>query len=210
MMTYFNKNKVNGLLKVCSSIALAFTFSCSSAVSYGSVTYAGQAYKTVKMGTQTWMAENLNYNASGSKCYDDKPTNCEKYGRLYNWATANEICPPGWHIPSNADWDKLFRYADGTDSTSSPYKSKTAGEYLKAPDMTMLKASDNYGFLALLGGYGSPDNYFEDIGVVSYWWSADENNDHLAYYRTVYFYNENANWNSSDKSNLYSVRCLQN
>jgi len=58
------------------------------------------------------MAENLNYEASGSKCYDNKPANCDKYGRLYNWNTAKTACPSGWHLPASYEWDVLLRYVD--------------------------------------------------------------------------------------------------
>jgi hypothetical protein len=73
----------------------------------------GRTYKTVKIGRQTWLAENLNYEAEGSKCYENDPDNCAKYSRLYNWETAMKACPKGWHLPTNKEWQTLINCVDG-------------------------------------------------------------------------------------------------
>jgi len=197
-------------------------------VIYGtSVTYEGETYQTVIIGTQTWMARNLNYNASGSTC-----NNCATYGRLYDWATAMNlpgcgygtscasqivyphrgICPSGWHIPSNADWDKLVRYVDGTSGTSSPYSSPTAGRYLKATSGWNSNGNgvDKYGFSALPGGSGYSGGRFQDVGGYGFWWSASEYDSNRAYYRGMGYDDEYVYYNyGGSKSNLISVRCLQ-
>jgi len=201
--------------------------------SYGFVTHGNQNYKTVVIGTQTWMAENLNYDAEGSKCVYDDPSNCAEYGRLYDWSTAmaldascNEekcseqidtshqgICPEGWHIPSNAEWGELFSYVDEQNGGGSPYGS-TAGKYLKATTGWSKEYLDTYGFSALPSGYYAPDDFgdygFYSVGDRGYWWSASEGEeyDDSAYAPTMG--NDDIVAVGPDgKSALFSVRCMK-
>jgi len=181
------------------------------------VTYGVKTYQTVKIGTQTWMAENLNYKVSGSKCgtddgkLSDNDTDvCATYGRLYDWETAMSVCPSGWHLPSNADWDKLVRYVDDNTGTSSPYESPTAGRYLKSENgWSEGNGEDKYGFRALPGGHGYSNGVFYDFGNSSHWWSAIEYDDDKAYSRSMGGINEYTSWFVSDKGYLFSVRCLK-
>ncbi|MCL2283253.1 MAG: fibrobacter succinogenes major paralogous domain-containing protein [Fibromonadales bacterium] len=216
-------------------LAVMFIFSCSG----GDVLlYMGHTYKTVKIGEQIWMAENLNYAASDSKCYADNLDECEKYGRLYSWAIAmgfpsscnsnsckdkiqsphRGICPEGWHIPSNADWDKLLYYVDGSSGTESPYESLAAGKALKAKTgwqdcgvsgVSSNFCNDSYDFSALPGGNGYHDGGFSNANLSGYWWSANENYGNSAYSRGLGFNYELAYWSSDDKNFLFSVRCLK-
>jgi uncharacterized protein (TIGR02145 family) len=184
------------------------------------VSYQGKSYEAVLIGEQVWFAENLNYEAEGSKCYaegvanvsaDSIAKNCDAYGRLYDWATANAVCPAGWHLPSNAEWDALFRFADGTNGTSSPYNSPTAGRYLKATSgwNSGGNGEDTYGFAALPGGSGYSGGSFYDVGNYGDWWSASEYYSDYAYYRYMGYGYEYASWNYDDKGYLFSVRCAQ-
>jgi len=203
-------------------------------------------YKTKQIGDQVWMLENLNYNVSGSKCggndcklYDENTVNCDKFGRLYNWLTTmhlppkcNEIssddeectintphqgiCPSGWHIPSNADWDKLMRYVDGTSDISdpyhdrSPYSSHTAGRYLKSKSgwNSGGNGEDKYGFSALPGGNGYSDS-FSNVGDLGLWWSSSEYLSYVAYYLFMYNISEYAGYGQYNKNALLSVRCVK-
>ncbi len=118
----------------------------------------GQTYKTVTIGTQTWMADNLNYETENSYCYNDDPSNCSKYGRLYTWAAAMDsvgtwttngkgcgynktcsptypvrgACPEGWHLPSYDEWNTLFTAVGGVQDEDYPYRWNGAGTVLKS------------------------------------------------------------------------------
>ena len=132
----------------------------------------GRTYKTVTIGAQTWMAENLNYETASSYCYGDSPANCTKYGRLYTWAAAMDsagtwssngkgcgykktcsptypvrgVCPEGWHLPSKNEWETLFAAVGGKLVAGSKLKS-TSGWYKNG------NGTDDFGFSALPAGY---------------------------------------------------------
>jgi uncharacterized protein (TIGR02145 family) len=143
-----------------------------------------KSYKCTKIGTQTWMAENLSYNATGSKCYgegelkiigfDDDYNRieapkytpaeiqdyCNKYGRLYNYETAKEAaCPSGWRLPSSTDWDKLVNFVCDAENLVECGMYTSYLFYLQ--DSWNSYSNDKYGFSALRGGYGEyEDGYY--------------------------------------------------
>ena len=131
----------------------------------------GQEYAAVKIGTQTWMAENLNYEAGNSYCYGGKVRNCIRYGRLYTWETAMAACPPGYHLPNNTEWRTL---AGAVHATFGAGFTK-----LKATSDWASKGDDLYGFSALPAGYRNNNGTFicgSYDGVCNYaaFWSSDE------------------------------------
>jgi len=186
----------------------------------------GKKYVYVTIDTQTWMAENLGYDASGS-CYKNDPANCVKYGRLYGWTTAMNlqpscernscsvnakhrgICPSGWHIPSDAEWTTLTDFIGANAGTE--LKAESAwNSYYSTPS-----GSDTYGFAALPGGPGG-GSYFEsgiqhsyEIGEIGNWWSATGNYSDYAYFRRISFDKESIKREFELKSYVYSVRCAK-
>jgi uncharacterized protein (TIGR02145 family) len=189
-----------------SSFRLSSSSTLRSSSSANSFSYGGQTYKTVKIGNQTWMAENLNYAvASTSACYDNLATNCNKYGRLYTWAAAQTACPSGWHLPSQAEWNVLSDYVGGLE---------TEGKHLKAKNgwTDNGNGQDTYGFTALPGGYGYlGGGQFKDVGEYGSWWSSTEDNSDKgnAYSKNMYNTREFAQWDKDEKNYMVSVRCVQ-
>jgi len=168
----------------------------------------GQKYVYVTIDTQNWMAENLNYEAEGSKCYydntgGDSEGNCVKYGRLYDWATAmNNVCPDGWHLPSDAEWTTLTDFVGGL---------PTAGTKLKATSgwSNGGNGSDDYGFSILPSGYGISDGGFSDIGEIGIWHSATEYNSGVIYSRLIGYNGNVTRYLGGHKAHFFSIRCLQ-
>ncbi len=140
-----------------------------------------KTYKHVKIGEQVWMAENLNYEAKNSSCYNNKPESCAKYGRLYDWNTAAKVCPKGWHLPSGKEWDAMA----SADAPSKKSKSK---------------------FSALPGGY-LLKNKFIDAGKEGKWWEASKKGDLRVLKNNSNKWTQDSNRN---KFGSHSVRCVKN
>ena len=153
-----------------------------------SVSYEGQDYATVQIGSQCWMAKNLNVGTqvNGSSdmldddivqkyCYENKETNCTENGGLYQWAEAMKlsqeegaqgICPAGWHVPSDSDWYTLEKYlSSGTcDRNRLDYGCDPAGK--------ALLSGESSGFGGIYGGYRDLDGSFKTIQSESDFWSS--------------------------------------
>ena len=82
----------------------------------------GKKYKTVQIGKQIWMAENLNYKTGESWCNGNMDSNCDKYGRLYTWKVAMSACPSGWHLPSKNEFDVLINEVGGVETAGKMIK----------------------------------------------------------------------------------------
>ena len=171
----------------------------------------GQTYKTVKIGDQVWIAENLNYKTENSYCYgetasDPKTENCTKYGRLYTWAAANDACPEGWLLPDTTEWSKLFTAVGGKGTAGKKLKSLTGWNDYNG---TSGNGTDDYGFSAFPAGNRRSSGYFSNEGDNAYFWSAAESGSNSAYSMGLRYIDEDAYLYYSNKYSAFSVRCLK-
>jgi len=181
----------------------------------------GKRYNTVKIGYQTWMAENLDYKIGNSRCYDDIEENCNKYGRLYNWNTAKNACPSGWHLPSDdGDWAHLrimttdlgrnnWNGLVSFNNAGTNLKSKT--DWIKGNNGDLIPGTDIFGFSALPSGGRLTDRRVFPIGNIGAWWTATEKNDsHDAFYWHISYDNGDLLHGTNGSKEFYlSVRCIQ-
>ena len=132
----------------------------------------GRTYKTVEIGTQCWFAENLNYEAGNSWCYENNKINCEKYGRLYNWHTATVICPFGWSLPDYVQWEELVKYLGAQDVGGKLKEGGTSHWEVEKCGDSLCNSSR---FTALPAGLRAEDGSFMLLGSRTSFWSFTPN-----------------------------------
>lgn len=202
-------------------------------IAYDSITDSrdGKVYRTVKIGDQEWMAENLSYGDSvqtpslkeRSWCFDDVPEHCNVTGRLYTWAAAIDsaalandfsgdiqgICPDGWHLPSSDEWSSLITVAGDKGNAVLALRSSNGWGYANG--------TDDFGFSMLPSGQKQGRDYFSES---AYFWTSSESDEHAwdAYY--VYTKDISAGLKTpaqhainihpaGDKANAFSIRCVK-
>jgi len=178
-------------------------------------TYAG-ACKQVTIGTQTWMAENLNINVNNSWCYEGSRDSCAKYGRLYTWEAAKTACPNGWHLPSIDECRTLVNFVGNSASklkSTSGWNSYISNDWENGNGGKSMSGNgtDNYKFFALPGGIRRTGGTFAGVGQSGNWWAADVGSDE----RRAFYWNMK---NDDDRvflisngwqDDAYSVRCVR-
>ncbi len=206
----------------------------NSAMLYGSVSdIDGNKYRTIQIGRQTWMAENLRttkfndgtplvhmpledngYNGNpGYSFYNNDPATYKTvYGALYNWRTiyyqtnnSRNICPEGWHVPDDNEWDTLTTYLGGLTVAGGKLK-ETGTSHWISPNT---RGTNLSGFTAVPGGFGSFNGTsYTRLGEMGYWWSSARFEDYAGWARVIYK-------NNSDIMRVYvqasemSVRCVK-
>lgn len=197
----------------------------------------GQTYKTVKIGDQWWMAENLNYETDNSFCCNDSAEYCEKYGRLYTWAAAMDsvgtwttngkgcgynktcsptypvrgVCPEGWHLPSITEFETLFTAVGGVQDEDYAYRWNGTGTVLKSTSgwYNDGNGTDAFGFSALPAGLRDSYGDYYDEGSIAHFWSSTEDGSGCAYDMYLNYNYDYAYLNYNDKYRGLSVRCLK-
>ena len=174
-----------------------------SGKNYGEIEYNGQKYRTVKIGDQEWMAENLNYDVDGSSCYMNSAKNCDKYGRLYLWNAATTACPEGWHLPDSTEWAVLFKSV-GTD----------AATHLKATSGWNANGNgdDASGFSVFPGGGGSISGdvvNYSSLTSGAVFWTNKKISDTEALSVSIYWNDKNPEFIKGNINDRRSVRCIK-
>jgi uncharacterized protein (TIGR02145 family) len=197
----------------------------------------GNMYNKVTIGSQVWLAENLksthycngdpitlvttsswSTTTSSAYCtYSDDPTMAATYGHLYNWFAASDtrnVCPCGWHVPSDAEWTILAQTVDpATSTTCGPCNQSTlAGGVLKSTQFWTSPntgGTDAVGFGALPGGDAISTGGYLNIGNQGYYWSSTSFSGSNAWYRRMSYTSSNFSKLNDSKQDGFSIRCLQ-
>lgn len=193
----------------------------------------GNVYKTITIGTQTWMAENLrttrflngdlipeitdstdweNTNGASYCNYGNTndPDTIATYGRIYNWYTVNDgrkIAPEGWHIPALDEWKVLENYLGGDSLAGEKLKEFGNDHWVRGN----VNATNESGFTAVPGGYRAGNGLFHQMGEFAYWWTATESKDYInsAWHQHVYTFGGEVGGCECPKKMGNSIRCVK-
>ena len=170
----------------------------------------GYTYKTIKIGNQIWLAENLRYlprigkgyyvyDYHGNDVSEAKETqNYKDFGVLYNMSAAQEACPVGWHIPSDVEWKELDKYLGLPDFSEEGmpldigfyyYRGDPGSHIVAKPSNLINNKPEEYGFNASLGGWRYEHGGFDRLNIATKWWSKSEQFIRDAYYYGRYYIN---------------------
>jgi Fibrobacter succinogenes major domain (Fib_succ_major). len=212
--------------------------SSSAVAASGSLTDArdGQTYRTVTIGNQVWMAENLNFETNNSFCYDDSVSNCDAYGRLYLWSAAMDsagvfsedakgcgagepcyargsvrgVCPEGWHLPRKAEFETFFSVVGNMEIVGSKLKS-TSGWHEEVDNHSVdnVNGSDDFGFTVLPAGGSDIERNYSGKGRGAGFWSSSGVDADSAYTVVIYNFLDCAFLENANKRETYSIRCVK-
>jgi uncharacterized protein (TIGR02145 family) len=174
-------------------------------------------YPYVKIGTQTWMAENLKIrliDTTGAWCYNSAEGNCDTYGRLYNWEKAMKACPVGWHLPTDGEWKQLEIYAgmSASDSDSLDWRiTGSVGIGLKARKgwNSGGNGENSVRFSAIPSGIYEKNEY-SFIGDIASFWTSSYTDETHAWGRGLVYHAEGVYRWKYNKASGFSVRCVKN
>ena len=235
-----NNGSTNSSVKSSSSsVAIsASSFDVVSGLTGNLLTDArdGQSYKTVVVGSQTWMAQNLNYETANSYCYNDSTKYCEKYGRLYTWAAAMDsmgmwstngkgcgyddatcsptypvrgVCPSGWHLPSGDEFEALFTAVGGWYEAGIKLKSTSGWSSWEYYGVKSGNGLDNYSFSALPAGYKYNEDDYGYEGKGAKFWCSTKVTSYSAHYMYLNNAGDNSGLGNGDKYSGFSIRCVK-
>ena len=181
---------------------------CSYGQEAGSITDPrdGTVYKTVKIGDQVWLGENLAFKTpDGWSVYEDISDYVKKFGYLYTWEAAAIACPVGWRLPSMQDWWSLSKSLGGDEIAGGKLKEAGTSSW-KDPNTG---ATNSSGFAALPGGRRG-DKDMKYIGTSTFFWTNVDDDDATSWCGALSSSSEDLALSPVEKKNGFSVRCIKN